>query len=86
MTFGGTLPIWDDVPGPRQEPGRREAIAQAKKKPITSDDFYLGPIPFNTQFPGYREPSAKWLTNHWPEKRKRIRAAILAEVVGGASA
>ncbi len=62
-------------------PDCREMRAQVKvaHKPIPP--AYLGPIPFATQFPKPREGESKWLTDHWPKKRKALRAEMLAEAV-----
>jgi hypothetical protein len=76
MTYGRTLPL-PGFPEPQKEPGRKDAIAMAKKKPITPKDFYLGPIPFNVQFPPHVEVPSKWLTNHWPKTRIALRREIL---------
>jgi hypothetical protein len=77
--YGSTLPI-PGISAPSTEPGRKEAIAMAKKKPITSDDFYLGPIPFKTQFPAPVIGVSKWLVDYWPKKRVELRRAMLAEL------
>lgn len=79
--YGGTLPIPGFGRGPLTEPGRKEAIAMAKKRPIEPKDFYLGPIPFNTQFPAAVQVPCKWLTDYWPPKRQALRQAILAEAL-----